>query len=102
MSSNDSPALREGWGGPRQPVRRILVQRGGQNRRRWPMAGTGHGHGGLGIFLDVRAQPQREVEADRWAATARGAHQAVAYREKESGQSGFVIQVGSGGAGPAC
>jgi hypothetical protein len=39
--------------------------------------------GGLGIFPDARARPQREVEADRWAAMARGAHKAVAQRERE-------------------
>jgi hypothetical protein len=42
-----------------------------------PAAGTGHEREGLGVFFpDAQARPQREVEPDRWAATAHGGHQA--------------------------
>jgi hypothetical protein len=39
---------------------------------------------GIGVFSpDAQARPQREVEADRWAAMDRGAHQAMVHRERE-------------------
>jgi hypothetical protein len=48
---------------------------GGQNRARAR---------GIGVFSpDAQARPQREVEADRWAAMDRGAHQAMVHRERE-------------------
>jgi hypothetical protein len=57
---------------------------------------------GIGDFPPhARARPQREVEADRWAAMAHGAHLAVVRRERESRWSGFMIRVRLGGAGPA-
>jgi hypothetical protein len=50
----------------------------------WPEQGTGVGDWGF-FSPDVRTQPQREVEADRWAAMARGAHLAVVHRERVGG-----------------
>jgi hypothetical protein len=52
---------------------------GGRNRAR--ARGIGY------FFPDAWARPQREVEADRWAATARGAHQVVPHRER-AGRAG--------------
>jgi hypothetical protein len=44
---------------------------------------------GIGDFSpDARARSQREVEADRWAATAHGVHQVVAHRERERERAG--------------
>jgi hypothetical protein len=74
--------------GRHAPKRRVWAVRGGRQPE-WLIgsslsqhrAGIGAGgrwpeqrrRGGLGIFPDTRAWPQREVEADRWAAMARDA-----------------------------
>jgi hypothetical protein len=54
---------------------------------------------GIGVFSpDAQARPQREVEADRWAAMDHGAHQAVVHRERERKrveQVCDVVHVGS-------
>jgi hypothetical protein len=70
-----------------------------------PVAGTGHERGGLGIFPLTCGPGHRE----RWRSN--GGPQRLAgptwqwcthtERERESRWSGFVIRVGSGGAGPS-
>jgi hypothetical protein len=49
---------------------------------------------GVGAGISASGQPQREVEADRWAAIAHGAHQAVAHRERERERAEWVHDMG--------
>jgi hypothetical protein len=67
-----------------------------------PAAGVRNrgGAGDWGFFPDARARPHREVEADRWAVTARGAHKAVAQRGRASEAGSRCGSGAVNGSGP--